>query len=175
MREGAFSTLPSVLSGPVPIIHECTSSFSDIVHLAPIIHCCETVRIPTYLSVMLYCCWNNGCILKVSFITNLLIKQELLFFNFHGYIFITHTQYCGYKSLKLDVLQCIAIKQIHFMQYIIIFNFHSNIFHFVPTLHNTEKYLQRYKKFLEIFCVLFNLAILHVFSWKQIQKWESLL
>ena len=24
-----------------PIIHECTSSFSDIVHLAPIIHCCE--------------------------------------------------------------------------------------------------------------------------------------
>ena len=43
--------LPSLLSGPVPIIHECTSSFSDIVHLAPIIHCCGKVKVPTYLLV----------------------------------------------------------------------------------------------------------------------------
>ena len=50
-REGAFSPLQSLLSGPVPIIHECTSSFSDIVHLAPIIHCCGRVKVPTYMLV----------------------------------------------------------------------------------------------------------------------------
>ena len=64
-----------------------------------------------------------------------------------------------------------ATKLINFMQYIIIFNFHSNIFHnFDPTLHNTEKYLQRYKKYLEIFCVLLDLAILHVFNQKNKYK-----
>ena len=55
----------------------------------------------------------------------------------------------------------------HFIQNKIIFDFHSNIFgNFVPTPYNTGKYLQRYKKYLEILCVLLVLAILHVFNQK---------
>ena len=56
--------LPRLLSGPVPIIPSCTSSFSDIVHLAPIIHCCEMVRIPTYLPLLCFTVvgWNKQSI-----------------------------------------------------------------------------------------------------------------
>ena len=155
----------SVLSGPVPIIHKCTSSYSDIVHLVHVIHCCEKVHRGSMFHFVSN--WTESSNKSVISLQTCKQNKNLLFFNFHGYIFITNSQDTGHKAKINNIMFCNALQEskfsLHAKQNYFWFSF-KYFWQLCSSTHNTEKYLQRYKKYLEIYCVLLNLAISHVFN-----------
>ena len=75
MGTGTDNTLGRVLNAPV---HECTSSYSDIVHLAHVIHCCENT------------CHKDQKHNVLQFIATIKIFTSCKFiFDFHSNIFDT--------------------------------------------------------------------------------------